>query len=209
MAGVPPVGRRARTARATPSNYVRTTLLFGAHPSSRILTPPVGRRARTTRATPSNYVRTTLLFGAHSSSRILVPPIGRRARTTRTTLSKYVRTTLLFGANSSSRLLVASVPRQLCHVDYSAAELPKPHPSDLASATPPPQKKRRKTLWDTNPRFQIVMRSLQHFIKKNSSCWLLLVIYDVGMFFLSGRGPIILLNIIFFSTIMIGVGVFL
>ena len=93
--------------------------------------PPVGRRARTTQTTPSNYVRTTLLFGAHSSSRLLVPPVGRRARTTRTTPSEYVRTTLLFGENSSSRLLVASVPRQLCHIDHSAADLPKPHPSDL------------------------------------------------------------------------------
>ena len=78
------------------------------------------------RATPSNYVLTTLLFGGHSSSRILVPPVGRQARTTRTTPSNYVRTTLLFGAHSSPRLLVASVPRPLCHVDHSAAELPKP-----------------------------------------------------------------------------------
>ena len=108
MAGAPPVGRRARTTRATPANYVRTTLLFGAQSSSRLLIPPVGRRARTTRTTPFKYVRTTLLFGAHSSSRILVPPLGRRARTTRTTPSKYVRRTLLFGAYSSSRLLVAS-----------------------------------------------------------------------------------------------------
>ena len=39
MAGAPPGGRRARTTRATPSNYVRTTLLFGAHSSSRIRGP--------------------------------------------------------------------------------------------------------------------------------------------------------------------------
>ena len=76
-------------------------------------------------------MRATLLFGAHSSSRLSVPPVGRRARSTRTTPSKYVRTTLLFGAHSASRLMVASVPRQLCHIDHSAAELPKPYPSDL------------------------------------------------------------------------------
>ena len=36
MTGAPPVGRRARTTRTTPSNYyVRTTMLFGAHSSSR------------------------------------------------------------------------------------------------------------------------------------------------------------------------------
>ena len=131
MAGGPPVGHRARTTRATPSKYVRTTLLFGVHPSSRILVPPIGRRARTTRTTPSNYVRTTLRFGAHSSSRLLVLSVGRRARTTRTTSSEYVRTTLLFGAHSSSRRLVASVPRQLYRIDHSAAELPKPHQTDL------------------------------------------------------------------------------
>ena len=78
MAGVPPVGRRARTTRKTPSNYVRATLLFGAHSSSRLLVPPVGRRARTTRTTPSEYVRTTLLFGAHSSSRLLVASVPRQ-----------------------------------------------------------------------------------------------------------------------------------
>ena len=93
--------------------------------------PPVGRRARTTRATPYNYVRKTLLFGAHFSTHILVPPVGRRARPARTTPSNYVRTTLVFGEFSSCRLLVASVPRQLCHIDHSAAELPKPHSSDL------------------------------------------------------------------------------
>ena len=59
------------------------------------------------------------------------PPVGRRARTTRATPSNYVRTTLRCGAHSSSRLLVASVPRQLFHIDHSAAELPKPHLSDL------------------------------------------------------------------------------
>ena len=57
------------------------------------------------------------------------PPVGRRARTTRTTPSDYVRTTLFFGAHSSSRLLAESVPRQLCHMDHSAAELPKPPPT--------------------------------------------------------------------------------
>ena len=55
-------------------------------------------------------------------------PVGRRAPTTRTIPSNYVRTSLLFGAHSSSRLLVASVPRQLCYMDHSAAELSKPHP---------------------------------------------------------------------------------
>ena len=70
--------------------------------------------------------------GDHNSSEMAgAPPVGRRARTTRTTTSKYVRTTLLFGAHPSSRLFVASVPRQLCHIDHSAAELPNPHPSDL------------------------------------------------------------------------------
>ena len=59
------------------------------------------------------------------------PPVCRRARTKQTTPSNYVRMTLLFGAHSSSRLSVESVPRQLCHIDHSAAELPKPYPSDL------------------------------------------------------------------------------
>ena len=36
MSGAPPVGRRARTTLTTPSNYVRTTLPFGAHSSSRL-----------------------------------------------------------------------------------------------------------------------------------------------------------------------------
>ena len=44
MAGAPPVGRRARTTRATPSNYVRATLLFGAHSSSRLLVASVLRQ---------------------------------------------------------------------------------------------------------------------------------------------------------------------
>ena len=78
MAGAPPVGRRACTARTTPSNYVRTTLLFRAHSSCRLLVPPVGRWARTTQMTPSEYVRTTLLFGAHSSSRPLVAYVHRQ-----------------------------------------------------------------------------------------------------------------------------------
>ena len=78
MAGAPPVGRRARTTRTTSSNYVRTTLLFGAHSSSRLLVPSVGRRTRTTQTTPSEYVRTTLLFGARSSSRILVASVHRQ-----------------------------------------------------------------------------------------------------------------------------------
>ena len=60
------------------SNYVRTTLPFGAHSSSRLLVPPVGRRTRTTQTIPSEYVRTTLLFGAHSLSRILVALVHRR-----------------------------------------------------------------------------------------------------------------------------------
>ena len=44
MAGAPRVGRRARTKRTTPSNYVRTTLLFGAHFSSRLLVASVPSR---------------------------------------------------------------------------------------------------------------------------------------------------------------------
>ena len=59
------------------------------------------------------------------------PPVGHRARTTRTTPSNHVRTTLPFGAHSSPQFSIASVPRQLCHIDHSAAELPNPHPSDL------------------------------------------------------------------------------
>ena len=78
MAGAPPVGRRARTTRTTPSKYVRTTLLCGAHSSSRILVPPVGCWARTTQRTPSEYVRTTLLFGAHFSPRLLVASAPRQ-----------------------------------------------------------------------------------------------------------------------------------
>ena len=78
MAGALPVGRRARTTQTTPSNHVRTTLLFGAHSSSRLLVPSVGRRARTTRTIPPNYVRTTLLFGAHFSSRFLVASVPRQ-----------------------------------------------------------------------------------------------------------------------------------
>ena len=39
MAGASPVGRRALTTRTTPSKYVRTTLLCGAHSSSQILVP--------------------------------------------------------------------------------------------------------------------------------------------------------------------------
>ena len=110
----------------------------GDHNSSEMPgAPPVCRRARTTRTTPSNYVRTTLLFGAHSPSRLLVPPVSRRARTTRTTPSEYMRTTLLFGSHSSSRFLVASVPRQLYPIDHSAAEQPKPHPSDLFATRSP------------------------------------------------------------------------
>ena len=83
MSGAPHVGRRARTTRTTPSNYVRTTLLFGAHSSSRLLVPPVGRRARTTQTIPSNYVRMTLLFGAHifvsAFGPISSPPDGHRS----------------------------------------------------------------------------------------------------------------------------------
>ena len=78
MAGAPPLGRRTRTTRTTPSKYVRTRLLCGAHSSSRILVPPVGRWARTTQTTPSEYVRTTLLLGAHSSSRPLVASFHRQ-----------------------------------------------------------------------------------------------------------------------------------
>ena len=78
MAGAPPVGRRTRTTRTTPSKYVRTTLLCGAHSSSRILVPPVVRWARTTQTTPSEYVRTTSLFGAHSSSRPLAASVHRQ-----------------------------------------------------------------------------------------------------------------------------------
>ena len=78
MAGAPPVGRRVRTTRTTPCKYVRTTLLCGAHSSSRILVPAVGCWARTTQTTPSEYVRRTLLFGAHSSSRPLVASVHRQ-----------------------------------------------------------------------------------------------------------------------------------
>ena len=78
MAGAPPVGRRTRTPRTTPSKYLRTTLLWGAHSSSRILIPPVGRWARTTQTTPCEYVWTTMLFGAHSSSRPLVASVHRQ-----------------------------------------------------------------------------------------------------------------------------------
>ena len=88
-------------------------------------TPVPLRVASQWRERPSSY------NGHHNSSEMAgAPPVGRRARTTQTTLSEYVRTTLLFGAHSLSRLLVASVPRQLV-IDHSAAELPKPHPSDL------------------------------------------------------------------------------
>ena len=78
MAGAPPVGRRVRTTWRTPSKYVRTTLLCGAHSSSRILVSPVGCWARTTQRTPSEYVRTILLFGAHSSSQLLVASVHRQ-----------------------------------------------------------------------------------------------------------------------------------
>ena len=44
MAEAPPVGRRARITRTTPSDYVRTTLLFGAHSSSRLLVASVPRQ---------------------------------------------------------------------------------------------------------------------------------------------------------------------
>ena len=74
--------------------------------------------------------------GDHNSSEMAgAPPVGRRARATRTTTSNYVRTALFFGAHSLSRLLVASVPRQLCHLDHPAAELPKPHPSRAHSSS--------------------------------------------------------------------------
>ena len=78
MAGAPPVHSRACIIRTTPSNCVRTTLLFGAHSSCRLLVSPVGRRTRITQATPSEYVRTTLLFGAHSSSRLLIASVHRQ-----------------------------------------------------------------------------------------------------------------------------------
>ena len=121
----PVPSRVASQWRKRPSSYngdLNSSEMAGA--------PPVGRRARTTRTTPSNYVRTTLRFGTNSSSPLVVPPVGRRARTTQMIPSEYVRTTLLFGAHSSCRLLVASLPRQIV-MDHSAAELPKPHPSDL------------------------------------------------------------------------------
>ena len=44
MAGVPSVGRRARTTQTTPSEYVRTTLIFGAHSSSRVFVSSVHHR---------------------------------------------------------------------------------------------------------------------------------------------------------------------
>ena len=62
MIGAPPVGRRTRTTRTTPSKYVRTTLLCGALSSSWILVPPVGRWARITQMTPSESC------GRHCSS---------------------------------------------------------------------------------------------------------------------------------------------
>ena len=62
------------------------------------------------------------------------PPVDRRAHSTRTTPSDYVRTILLSGAHCSSRLLAASDPRQLCHMDHSAAGLPKPNPSRAHSS---------------------------------------------------------------------------
>ena len=77
-AGAPPVGHRACTTRTTPSKYVRTTLLCGAHSSFRILVPPVGCWARTTQRTLSEYGRTTLLFGAHPSSRPLAASVHRQ-----------------------------------------------------------------------------------------------------------------------------------
>ena len=81
-------------------------------------TPVPSRVASQWRERPSSY------NVDHNSSEMAgASPVGRRARTT--------RTTLLFGAHSSSWLLVASVPRQLCRIDHAAAELPKPHPSDL------------------------------------------------------------------------------
>ena len=119
------------TFRVASQRRQRSSSYHGDHNSSEMAgAPPIGRRARTTLTTPSNYVRATLLFGAHSSSRRLVPHV-RRARTTRTTPSNYVRATLLFRSHSSSRLLVASVSLQLCRIDHSAAELPKPHSSNL------------------------------------------------------------------------------
>ena len=78
MAGAPPVICRARSTRTTPSKYVRTTLLCGAHSSSRTMVASIGRWARTTQTTHSEYVRTTLLFGAHSSSQLLVASVPRQ-----------------------------------------------------------------------------------------------------------------------------------
>ena len=52
MAGAPPVGRRARTTRTKPSNYVRTTLLFGALSSSRLLVASVPPASCVTWTTP-------------------------------------------------------------------------------------------------------------------------------------------------------------
>ena len=70
--------------------------------------------------------------------------------------------------------------------------------------------KKKKRLWDTNPRFQIDTLSLTFYgnifrtsavsstnigsIFTFSSCLLVLVIYDVGKFFLNGRGPILLVK---------------
>ena len=91
-----------------------------------LTTPVLSRVACQWRERPSSY------NGDHNSSEMAgAPPVGRRSRTTRTTPSKYVRTTLIFGAHSSSRLLVVSVPRQLCHLEHSAPELPRVNPSDL------------------------------------------------------------------------------
>ena len=92
--------------------------------------PPVGRRARTTRTTPSNYVRTTLLFGAQFSSRLLVasgspPAVLHGPLASGTAQTPFVRSTLLVSALGR----ISSPPAG--RTDHSAAELPKPHPSDL------------------------------------------------------------------------------
>ena len=70
--------------------------------------------------------------GDHNSSEMAgALPVGRRARSIRTTPSDYVRTT------PRSTLLVSdfgrmnSPPAGPRHMDHSAAELPKPHPSDM------------------------------------------------------------------------------
>ena len=75
MAGAPPVGRRARTTRTTPSNHVRTIL--GAHSSSRLSVTSVLRQLcymyHSAVELPKPHPS-----GAHSSSRLWVASVPRQ-----------------------------------------------------------------------------------------------------------------------------------